>query len=182
MSSLFDMQNNVLLVGSRQWRQQLTLAHRAVLRASVVGVGLGLPVPAGILHRASRSNDYTNNCKCLYRCKMTQFLPPNLLALFAPRDPIPFLPQLEKLPHEKHHNQPYSGIAPFIRHFEVIIWSIVMLILLYIWYISLITAYPVLLLFLLWSGPERCTSTDEGGDPWGAPREKGKIRNEIFPS
>uniref|UniRef100_A0A8C2HAJ6 U1 small nuclear ribonucleoprotein 70 kDa n=1 Tax=Cyprinus carpio TaxID=7962 RepID=A0A8C2HAJ6_CYPCA len=30
---------------------------------------------------------------------MTQFLPPNLLALFAPRDPIPFLP-------------------PFIRHFE----------------------------------------------------------------
>lgn len=50
---------------------------------------------------------------------MTQFLPPNLLALFAPRDPIPFLPQLAKLPHEKHHNQPYSGIAPFIRHFEV---------------------------------------------------------------
>ncbi|XP_034092694.1 LOW QUALITY PROTEIN: U1 small nuclear ribonucleoprotein 70 kDa-like [Gymnodraco acuticeps] len=49
---------------------------------------------------------------------MTQFLPPNLLALFAPRDPIPFLSQLEKLPHEKHHNQPYSGIAPFIRHFE----------------------------------------------------------------
>ncbi|KAM9393700.1 U1 small nuclear ribonucleoprotein 70 kDa [Pholidichthys leucotaenia] len=49
---------------------------------------------------------------------MTQFLPPNLLALFAPRDPIPFLPQLTKLPHEKHHNQPYSGIAFFIRHFE----------------------------------------------------------------
>ncbi|XP_018619941.1 U1 small nuclear ribonucleoprotein 70 kDa-like [Scleropages formosus] len=49
---------------------------------------------------------------------MTQFLPPNLLALFAPRDPIPFLPQLSKLPHEKHHNQPYCGIAPFIRHFE----------------------------------------------------------------
>lgn len=50
---------------------------------------------------------------------MTQFLPPNLLALFAPRDPIPFLSQLEKLPHEKHHKQPYSGIAPFIKHFEV---------------------------------------------------------------
>lgn len=49
---------------------------------------------------------------------MTQFLPPNLLALFAPRDPIPFLTQLEKLPHEKHHNQPYCGIGPFIRHFE----------------------------------------------------------------
>ncbi|ETE70949.1 U1 small nuclear ribonucleoprotein 70 kDa, partial [Ophiophagus hannah] len=53
------------------------------------------------------------------RCfKMTQFLPPNLLALFAPRDPIPYLPPLEKLPHEKHHNQPYSGIAPYIREFE----------------------------------------------------------------
>lgn len=50
---------------------------------------------------------------------MTQFLPPNLLALFAPRDPIPYLPPLEKLPHEKHHNQPYSGIAPYIREFEV---------------------------------------------------------------
>ncbi|KAK7801019.1 hypothetical protein U0070_012076 [Myodes glareolus] len=50
--------------------------------------------------------------------KMTQFLPPNLLALFAPRDPIPYLPPLEKLPHEKHHNQPYCGIAPYIREFE----------------------------------------------------------------
>uniref|UniRef100_A0A452HPI8 U1 small nuclear ribonucleoprotein 70 kDa n=1 Tax=Gopherus agassizii TaxID=38772 RepID=A0A452HPI8_9SAUR len=49
---------------------------------------------------------------------MTQFLPPNLLALFAPRDPIPYLPPLEKLPHEKHHNQPYCGIAPYIREFE----------------------------------------------------------------
>ncbi|KAM8825383.1 U1 small nuclear ribonucleoprotein 70 kDa [Synchiropus picturatus] len=49
---------------------------------------------------------------------MTQFLPPNLLALFAPRDPIPFLPQLVKLPHEKEHNQPVCGIAPYIRHFE----------------------------------------------------------------
>lgn len=54
---------------------------------------------------------------------MTQFLPPNLLALFAPRDPIPFLPQLVRLPHEKQHNQPYSGIAPFIRHFEVNLWT-----------------------------------------------------------
>lgn len=50
---------------------------------------------------------------------MTQFLPPNLLALFTPRDPIPFLPQLQKLPHEKQHNQPYCGIASFIKHFEV---------------------------------------------------------------
>lgn len=70
-------------------------------------------------------------CCCFFGLKMTQFLPPNLLALFAPRDPIPFLPQLEKLPHEKYHNQPYSGIAPFIRHFEVmetyfihVLWSL----------------------------------------------------------
>lgn len=63
----------------------------------------------------------------LFRWTMTQFLPPNLLALFAPRDPIPFLPQLEKLPHEKHHNQPYSGIAPFIKHFEVRWFQIVQL-------------------------------------------------------
>ncbi|XP_072282086.1 U1 small nuclear ribonucleoprotein 70 kDa [Pyxicephalus adspersus] len=49
---------------------------------------------------------------------MTQFLPPNLLALFAPRDPIPYLPPLDKLPHEKHHNQPYCGIAPYIKEFE----------------------------------------------------------------
>lgn len=54
---------------------------------------------------------------------MTQFLPPNLLALFAPRDPIPYLPPLEKLPHEKHHNQPYCGIAPYIREFEVSLLS-----------------------------------------------------------
>lgn len=72
-----------------------------------------------LLHIISNSvcelNIYFSHC----RWKMTQFLPPNLLALFAPRDPIPFLTQLEKLPHEKHHNQPYCGIAPFIRHFEV---------------------------------------------------------------
>ncbi|XP_018419864.1 PREDICTED: U1 small nuclear ribonucleoprotein 70 kDa isoform X2 [Nanorana parkeri] len=49
---------------------------------------------------------------------MTQFLPPNLLALFAPRDPVPYLPPLDKLPHEKHHNQPYCGIAPYIKEFE----------------------------------------------------------------
>jgi U1 small nuclear ribonucleoprotein len=48
---------------------------------------------------------------------MTQFLPPNLLALFAPRDPLPFLPPVEKLPHEKN-STPYSGIAQFINQFE----------------------------------------------------------------
>ena len=49
---------------------------------------------------------------------MTQYLPPNLLALFAPRDPIPFLPPVDKLPHEKK-TTPYSGIAAFLKEFEV---------------------------------------------------------------
>jgi len=42
---------------------------------------------------------------------MTQFLPPNLLALFAPRDPIPYLPPPDKLPHEKKNVHNYMGIA-----------------------------------------------------------------------
>lgn len=48
---------------------------------------------------------------------MTQFLPPNLLALFAPRDPLPYLPPVDKLPHEKKAN-PYSGLAAFLLNFE----------------------------------------------------------------
>uniref|UniRef100_A0A8D8V6T0 U1 small nuclear ribonucleoprotein 70 kDa n=1 Tax=Cacopsylla melanoneura TaxID=428564 RepID=A0A8D8V6T0_9HEMI len=48
---------------------------------------------------------------------MTQFLPPNLLALFAPRDPLTFLPPVEKLPHEKKTHG-YSGIADYIHLFE----------------------------------------------------------------
>jgi len=48
---------------------------------------------------------------------MTQYLPPNLLALFAPRDPLPYLPPVDKLPWEKK-NVPYSGIAQFIQEFE----------------------------------------------------------------
>ncbi|KAI5700568.1 hypothetical protein M8J75_000670 [Diaphorina citri] len=48
---------------------------------------------------------------------MTQFLPPNLLALFAPRDPVPYLPPVEKLPHEKKTHG-YSGIAAFLNEFE----------------------------------------------------------------
>lgn len=44
---------------------------------------------------------------------MTQFLPPNLLALFAPRDPIPFLPPPDKLPHEKK-NRGYTGVSEFL--------------------------------------------------------------------
>ena len=49
---------------------------------------------------------------------MTQFLPPNLLALFAPRDPIPYLPPHDKLPHEKKQTHNYHGIAQYVHLFE----------------------------------------------------------------
>jgi U1 small nuclear ribonucleoprotein len=49
---------------------------------------------------------------------MTQFLPPNLLALFAPREPVPFLPPTDKLPHEKKR-LPYGGLTDFAPTFEV---------------------------------------------------------------
>ena len=49
---------------------------------------------------------------------MTQFLPPNLLALFAPRDPIPYIPPPDKLPHEKK-NRGYVGVGGFLHYFEV---------------------------------------------------------------
>lgn len=49
---------------------------------------------------------------------MTQFLPPNLLALFAPRDPIRYLPPACKLPHEKK-NAGYIGLGEFVKFFEV---------------------------------------------------------------
>ncbi|XP_035215178.1 U1 small nuclear ribonucleoprotein 70 kDa-like [Stegodyphus dumicola] len=48
---------------------------------------------------------------------MTQFLPPNLLAHFAPRDPIPYLPPVDKLPYEKK-TAGYTGIASFVNQFE----------------------------------------------------------------
>jgi len=48
---------------------------------------------------------------------MTQYLPPNLLALFAPRDPIPYLPPTGKLPHEKKENS-YNGVSLFLKFFE----------------------------------------------------------------
>ncbi|CAG5129846.1 unnamed protein product [Candidula unifasciata] len=48
---------------------------------------------------------------------MTQYLPPNLLALFAARDPLPYLPPADKLPHEKKR-VPYSGVASFLEGFE----------------------------------------------------------------
>jgi len=48
---------------------------------------------------------------------MTSSLPPNLLALFAPRDAAPYLPPADKLPHEKKR-QCYTGIAQFVNNFE----------------------------------------------------------------
>uniref|UniRef100_A0A7G3AWW5 U1 small nuclear ribonucleoprotein 70 kDa n=1 Tax=Lutzomyia longipalpis TaxID=7200 RepID=A0A7G3AWW5_LUTLO len=48
---------------------------------------------------------------------MTQYLPPNLLALFAPRDPIPFIPPPDKLPHEKK-SRGYTGVGQFLQFFE----------------------------------------------------------------
>jgi len=49
---------------------------------------------------------------------MTAFLPPNLLALFAPRDPIPYLPPADKLPYEKKVTHNYTGIAQYVHLFE----------------------------------------------------------------
>lgn len=49
---------------------------------------------------------------------MTQFLPPNLLALFAPRELIPYFPPLDQLPWEKKP-WPYSGISQYLNLFEV---------------------------------------------------------------
>lgn len=51
---------------------------------------------------------------------MTQFLPANLLALFAARDPITYLPPPDKLPHEKK-SKGYSGVGAFLEQFEVIL-------------------------------------------------------------
>ncbi|KAL1428162.1 hypothetical protein MTO96_016962 [Rhipicephalus appendiculatus] len=48
---------------------------------------------------------------------MTQYLPPNLLALFAPRDPIPYLPPTDKLPHEKTQGT-YTGVSQYLNLFE----------------------------------------------------------------
>lgn len=51
---------------------------------------------------------------------MTQFLPPNLLALFAARDPIPYLPPSGKLSHEKQRVG-FTGIGQYVHLFEVIL-------------------------------------------------------------
>ncbi|XP_037957890.1 U1 small nuclear ribonucleoprotein 70 kDa [Teleopsis dalmanni] len=48
---------------------------------------------------------------------MTQYLPPNLLALFAARDPIPYIAPVDKLPHEKK-SRGYIGVGQFLDRFE----------------------------------------------------------------
>jgi U1 small nuclear ribonucleoprotein len=48
---------------------------------------------------------------------MTQYLPPNLLALFTARESIPFLPPAQKLPHEKK-TRGYSGVGLYLSNFE----------------------------------------------------------------
>jgi len=51
--------------------------------------------------------------------EMTAFLPPNLIALFAPRDRIEFKIPVGDLPHEKDRTKnPYSGIAQFVTEFD----------------------------------------------------------------
>ena len=54
---------------------------------------------------------------------MTQYLPPNLLALFAPRDPVPYKPPLDRLPHEKK-TKGYAGVGAFLGNFEVIYYVV----------------------------------------------------------
>lgn len=56
---------------------------------------------------------------------MTAFLPPNLLALFAARDPIPYITPPEKLGFEKKR-VPYGGVASLLKEFEVIIGKVVL--------------------------------------------------------
>nr|XP_034319583.1 U1 small nuclear ribonucleoprotein 70 kDa [Crassostrea gigas] len=48
---------------------------------------------------------------------MTAFLPPNLLALFAARDPIQYLPPATKQGFEKRR-VPYAGVSVFLKEFE----------------------------------------------------------------
>ncbi|CAB4013419.1 U1 small nuclear ribonucleo 70 kDa-like, partial [Paramuricea clavata] len=48
---------------------------------------------------------------------MTAFLPSNLLALFAPRDAIPYLPPMDKLGHQKKP-WPYVGVSNLLAMFE----------------------------------------------------------------
>jgi len=76
---------------------------------------------------------------------MTQFLPPNLLALFAPREPIPYLAPLDKLPHEKKP-WPYTGVSDFLKEFEVSVLNLL---------------FSVFYCFGSFTGSSRHTSTQE---------------------
>lgn len=50
---------------------------------------------------------------------MTAFLPPNLIALFQPREPVEFKVPEGDLPWERDRTKnPYSGIAPFVNDFD----------------------------------------------------------------
>ena len=49
---------------------------------------------------------------------MTAFLPSNLLALFAPRPAIRYLPPLDKARHQRKP-WPYAGVAESLSLFEV---------------------------------------------------------------
>jgi len=54
-----------------------------------------------------------------YFQNMTAFLPPNLIALFAPRDSIDFKPPVDDLKWERDRSKhPYSGIAQFVTDFD----------------------------------------------------------------
>ena len=48
---------------------------------------------------------------------MTDKLPPNLLALFAPRPPLRYLPHAD-YPPEKRKTQPIDGVAAFLEAFH----------------------------------------------------------------
>ena len=48
---------------------------------------------------------------------MTQFLPDNLLKLFTPRPPIPYLPPVDELTIEKKRPK-YQGLAQYMSQFE----------------------------------------------------------------
>lgn len=54
----------------------------------------------------------------LSKGNMTAFLPSNLLALFAPRPAVRYLPPLDKARHQRKP-WPYVGVADYLSLFEV---------------------------------------------------------------
>ncbi|KAL7631659.1 UNVERIFIED_CONTAM: hypothetical protein RMT77_018040 [Armadillidium vulgare] len=51
---------------------------------------------------------------------MTQFLPPHLLELFAPPEPLEYWPPLYELKSDKEESElePFDGVAQFMHYFE----------------------------------------------------------------